>query len=1242
MNVRLLPGQIVLALLLLVAACATSRPPAVSTPAASADTVQAFRVFLVGGAGNAPGEAEPTLEMLRLQLLAANDRSVVVFLGDNVGAGGMPDSGYAGRARAEAPLLTQINAVRDFPGRVVFIPGDNDWARGREDGFASARREEEFVESVLSSRKDADDIFIPDGGLPGPKAVELSNDVVLIAINTQWWLHPAEKPYGDDGDVDLELDEDFLLELDDLLEEYRDQTVLVVGHHPVASSGPRAGRYPLRSHLFPLTELHPSAYIPLPVVGSLPFLYARYFGGSRQDLAHPRYASLRDHLLRIFDRHERLIYASAHERSLQYLKTNGQVDPRGHLLVSGSASSAAHTAGDGRFDLAEGDRGFMILDFYQEGSVWMEAWTTDDGGRRLYRGLLEGPDSNLRETHASNAPPMLDDGGAMRTIAANPNYAGGSLHEFFFGQQYRREWATPITVPVLDLSREADGLSLLRRGGGVQTASLRFKGGDGIEYVARTVDKDPRRTLPEHLRSALVEKVVLDFNSSLHPYGALMVPRLADALGVYHTNPRLRIIPNDPRLGRHRNEFAGRLVLFEERPDEDLSDLESFGYSENVIGTPKLYEEVDGDNDHRVDQRAFARARLFDMLIADWDRHWDQWRWASFEPADSVGKIYEPVPRDRDWAFARFEGVIPTLVQYAMPKFQGFGDHYRNLKALNHQAMHLDRRFTAELTRSDWLEIADSMRAALTDEVIERAARSVPEPIFALRGEETIRILKSRRDGLTRTADKYYRLSARIVDVIASNKHERFEISDAPNGATRVVVLKTTKNGEVRKTLYERTFLPDETSEIRLYGQNGNDQFDFRGASSPIVVRAIGGAGEDQFTNDGPDERSRTKLYDTSTGNSWAVGRRTIVNRSDDPSVNLYDDGFAFNQILPIAKFGSNNTDGVLVGGGVRIIRHGFRKSPHAHAHKISAAFATASQGVELAYADHFTSTLGTWDTSLDAELRTPNNIRNFYGLGNETPDDARSRVEFGSASLGAFAERRVGSAATFRVGPTFELVRVSAADGTLPEADDTLPVADDTLPEAEGITYGDQWTGGLSAGFLLDGRDEAVNPTQGVRWSTDLTLLAVDAHELYSTARSVFSVYATPRHVPQITLALRAGGSHIVGDFPFYAASTLGGDDNLRGYRSNRFGGRSSLFQNLEARVELFKFSTYVLPGHFGILGFVDNGRVWLDDEPSRQWHQTYGGGLWVRVLDRFIVTGTYGWSDDSSAFVLKTGFQF
>lgn len=113
---------------------------------APADRV--YQVFLLGntGAGAAGSDQlAPTLTLLASQLATAGPHSAVVCLGDLLPCCGMPDSGAVGRLEAETWLLELVDVVRTFEGRVVFIPGENDWGRDDHVGWMSVPRIEAFA-----------------------------------------------------------------------------------------------------------------------------------------------------------------------------------------------------------------------------------------------------------------------------------------------------------------------------------------------------------------------------------------------------------------------------------------------------------------------------------------------------------------------------------------------------------------------------------------------------------------------------------------------------------------------------------------------------------------------------------------------------------------------------------------------------------------------------------------------------------------------------------------------------------------------------------------------------------------------------------------------------------------------------------------------------------------------------------------------------------------------------------------
>ncbi|MCH8963280.1 MAG: metallophosphoesterase, partial [Bacteroidetes bacterium] len=539
----------------------------------------AYRVFLLGDAGGASLDPiEPVLALLKTHLDQAGESAAVVFLGDNIYCCGLADSGAVRRDLDEQHLRAQLQSVNDFDGRVVFIPGNHDWNDDLPGGLEAVARQERFVEATL----DRGNTFLPDDGFPGPVEVDLTDRLTLLVIDTSWWIYEHHKAFGDTGEYDLEEDANFLLELDDLVKRNDDKDLLVVGHHPLFSNGRHAGILPLKDHLFPLRRLHPALVIPLPIVGSIYPLFVRFSGG-RQNLSHPRYRSLRLALSQIFDQHESLIYAAGHDHSLQYFPVkipplpHRGVDLEQHHIISG-AGSRLEEVGRGRgAAFTASTEGFAALQYYRDGSIWMEMWGVEAGsasGRLLFRTEIKGPARDLVDPGVPAVVEAVDYRDSTVVAAAGPGYGAGALQQFFIGSHRRKTWTTPVELPVLDIGRE--GLVPLQRGGGHQTLSLRLENEEGHQFVIRTLDKDPSGTVPANLQGTLATDFVQDQISIIQPYASIIIAHLADAIGVYHSNPRAVYIPNDPRLGIYAETFAGKIALIEERPTNDMSPTKTF------------------------------------------------------------------------------------------------------------------------------------------------------------------------------------------------------------------------------------------------------------------------------------------------------------------------------------------------------------------------------------------------------------------------------------------------------------------------------------------------------------------------------------------------------------------------------------------------------------------------------------------------------------------------------------------
>ena len=217
--------------------------------------------------------------------------------------------------------------------------------------------------------------------------------------------------------------------------------------------------------------------------------------------------------------------------------------------------------------------------------------------------------------HRSVPPP----GAQIHTVVLGERFRAGSLKKWLYGNDYRHFWLTPIEVQVLDLDAVGGGLNPKRTGGFGQSVSLQFRGEDGLPYMVRSIDKDPTKRLWEELKNSVVEDVLQDQISALFPTGALVVEALMDRLGILHTKQTLVVIPDHPRLGKFRKNFAGLIGALQLHPDDGPDDTPGFAGSRAVESTEGPWENLAKGPEHRVDAREFLRARLLDILINDKD-----------------------------------------------------------------------------------------------------------------------------------------------------------------------------------------------------------------------------------------------------------------------------------------------------------------------------------------------------------------------------------------------------------------------------------------------------------------------------------------------------------------------------------------------------------------------------------------------------------------------------------------------
>lgn len=473
--------------------------------------------------------------------------------------------------------------------------------------------------------------------------------------------------------------------------------------------------------------------------------------------------------------------------------------------------------------------------------------------------------------------PLADTADSAR-VTAGRHYKRGPIWQMLLGTHHRPAWIEPVTLPVLKVaSIVPGGLTPGKIGGGFQTTSMTVLTSAGQGYALRTIDKNPYRTLPKVLRHSFVLNLVRDATSAGHPYGAFVVPSLAEAAGIPHTNPRAFYVRTDENgLGPATELYQGRVVLLEEKLEGDVNIAGRLPGATALEETADMLAERYRTSQHTIDEATFLRARLLDIWLGDWDRHEGQWSWAAYAQPRG-GTRWTPVPQDRDQVFFRFDdGLIPWLASKVVRKFRTFGPRYESIEGYTRNAGYLDEQVLTQLPHPAYAATALDLQKRLTDAVIEQAVRQgLPREVFQHEGARMIADLRSRRDALPKATEEFYRLRARHVLVAGTDEDERFVV-DRLNDTTTVVSVyrqfKDSSKSRPDSLLYRRRFNPIETHSINLHGLQGKDVFEVRGKvrRSPFV-NIYGGPHEDEVLDHSrvAGLRRKTRFYDTARNNTF-------------------------------------------------------------------------------------------------------------------------------------------------------------------------------------------------------------------------------------------------------------------------------------------------------------------------------------------------------------------------------------
>ena len=283
---------------------------------------------------------------------------------------------------------------------------------------------------------------------------------------------------------------------------------------------------------------------------------------------------------------------------------------------------------------------------------------------------------------------------------------------------------------------------------------------------------------------------------------------------------------------------------------------------------------------------------------------------------------------------------------------------------------------------------------------------------------------------------------------------------------------------------FRRTFVPDETSEVRLYLYGGADRVVTEGSrDGPITLRVVGGAGADALDD---SRGGGTRFYDSEPGSSVTKGPGTHEDHSawerrpakpqETPWLEWRDWGA---RTLPQFQVWWEPDPGLMLAAGLRRQTWGFRKFPYASLQSVQLQFSTGRQDFKFNYDGEFRRENSKLYFVVDAQASGLENL-NYFGAGNGTssePPEGENESFFDAAS----------DTYMFTVGPRWALTRTFEAYLSAEAKWTHTPQDQDTfIGFDQPYGTGDFGQAGVKAGFDLDTRGHRLAGTMGDQFRAD------------------------------------------------------------------------------------------------------------------------------------------------------------
>lgn len=841
--------------------------------------------------------------------------------------------------------------------------------------------------------------------------------------------------------------------------------------------------------------------------------------------------------------------------------------------------------------------------------------------------LLSAPIISAQQAGTKETTRYQSDNYARKSVYQDSMKHYGAFYTYLWGKHYYPLYYKPVTVRATHLSELHNGLSIKYQLPKFHAVILNDKK-DNLYYLkplgGSTIfmeSKFFRSTYqPEDYKNTYLGNFIGNAYTVAHPYAFMAAEQMANSLRLISPTPSIAFIADCEACDTiaDGSSLQNKLVSVSKLPD-----LETDRY---VTSANQLLDKLHSGNNNRIDRTRYIRTRLFDMLIGDWNKIPESWNWAVNELAGDT--VYSPIVVDHNHAFSKVDGVFFKLLinVLGLGFVEDYGDHIKNIKKFNQLGYPLDIALTQGWSEKMWTEQANYIQANLTDNAIDMAFKRLPAEIQ--NDAETARIkanLKNRRDNLHQIAVKYYKELQKTPVLTGTDNDDRFVIDEDESHNLHIKRYDTSSG----KLVFDRKYSSKQTKEIWLYSLRGNDTIliDKRYNSIPLLL--IGGQGVNE--------------YNVVSGHKVSVYENKCEKERLDtlPEVKkIFPDGadkaLAYNYeklrytqwgVTPIGIYDSDL--GLNIGTSVTYTVYGFGRSPYSRRHQFSYDYVNG-----FTYQGIFPDYNCNHSFHLSAYIGSSVYFSNFFGFGNETPgykdeENLYNRVNLKKYALSPALYFNLGKFGEVNFTSAFQIFKVNNPEGR-------NRFINEVYPDNSSI-FKEKYYVDISANYKLEKKTKYFISKYNIGASAGWTTNMGDPGKNFPYLAA--KVGANIKITDRLTFAWLMKGRKLLTDkYEFYQSAST----ELRGFRDNRFIGKSSFYQYSDIRLDMGKLNNPFTPLLYGVFVGVDYGRVWYPFEDSHEWHSSYGGGFWLTVFRNFTGKFSYFASKDTGRFTFTLGMGF